>query len=86
MKPIIISAIVLKDESAEQPEMFKVVVAFKLKFNEPKWQSKQLFVQGWPPEYFYETVAKNGRLNNITEASKYFNQNLDIKQYEQSRF
>lgn len=86
MKPLIIGSLIIKDDTAEQPEMFKVIVAYKLKYNEPRWQSKQLFIQGWPPEYFIETVAKNGRLNNITEATIYFNQTLDLKQYEQSKF
>lgn len=86
MRPIIIGAIVVKDPTSDQAENHRVIVATKLKYNSPQWTSKQLNCLGWPPDYFFETAAKNGRKNNATEAQIYFGSVLPMNDFIEEKY
>lgn len=86
MKPTILAAIILKDSDPDYPDNYRVIVATKIKSNKPDWVSRQLTINGWPPDYFFETVAKNGRKNNLKEATTYFGNILKLKDYNESDF
>lgn len=86
MKPMIIGALVIKDPTNEQPENHRVIVATKIKSYQPNWTCKQLNCVGWPPDYFFETVGKNGRRNNATEAKLYFGSTLPMNDFIEEKY
>lgn len=77
--------ITLLEQDGDIP-VYRVVVAFKPKYNEPGWRARQMTIHGWPPDYFFETVVKNGRQNNRPEATLYFEKTLPTEHYDSSNF
>lgn len=78
----ILAALVLKQHPDDlNCQKYKVVVAYQVKSGKT-WHSKEMICDGFPPDYFFETVAKNGRPNNTAEVAIYFNQNLNQQHYE----
>lgn len=83
MTPLLIGSLVIKDDTGQNPNLHKVYVAYKIRHSNEVWHCKQMGCDGWPPDYFFETVAKIGRPVNATEVNLFFSKALNTNHYEQ---